>query len=251
MRVVLADIQQKGKGDAYANELNNGYKEPVAVYIKTDLSRKEDISLMFEQADRVFSQIDILINNAAIASPHTLYESESYDNISSMLSVNLLAPIETMRLFAEYINNHKDKPKGVVVNVASMGGLVPNRGGEVYGAAKAAIIHLTKASKFLMPQIRVSAIAPYYVKSPMVLNNPKLQNNKTVYPQLMLSIDQVCRTIERCIEDERGAGKVFATIGSWGYAHIRQFELVWIQVALLSMWALFTASIRSVFSRSD
>ncbi|KAJ2349580.1 hypothetical protein GGF43_004394 [Coemansia sp. RSA 2618] len=202
---------------------------------------------MIHWADEHFEAVDILINNAGIASPNMLYEGETFERISMILQVNLQAPIEAIRQFAAYI--HSKQRQGVVVNVASMGGLVPNRGGEVYGAAKAALIHLTKASSSLAPQIRVSAIAPYYVDTPMVRSNPKLQNNSTVYPSLMLSINSVCGAVIRCIEDTGSAGKIFALIGSWTYVPMWLFDFAAIHIKILAAWSLFCSALCGLFNR--
>ncbi|KAJ2607324.1 hypothetical protein H4S08_004866 [Coemansia sp. RSA 1365] len=199
---------------------------------------------MIEWADEQFGKVDVLVNNAGIASPNMLYDGETADRISMMLKVNLLAPIEAMRLFVKYIQNGADNGRtGVVVNMASMGGLMPNRGGEVYGAAKAALIHITRASASLSPMVRVSAIAPYYVNTPMVMNNPKLKNNKTVYPSLMLSVDQVCDATIRCICDSGAGGKIFALIGTWNYAPMWLYGFAALQIKILAVWSLITLSI--------
>ncbi|KAJ2175934.1 hypothetical protein GGF45_003762, partial [Coemansia sp. RSA 551] len=58
---------------------------------------------MLEWADNEFGAVDILINNAGVASPNMLYEGETFDRISMILQVNLQAPIEAARLFVKYV----------------------------------------------------------------------------------------------------------------------------------------------------
>ncbi|KAJ1721903.1 hypothetical protein LPJ53_003623 [Coemansia erecta] len=242
-KVALVDIVDEVEGAAFCNEINQKHNMVFVHYLKTDLRKEKDITVMFERTERVFGRIDVLINNAGVASPAKLYEDEEFGRISNMIEINLRAPIETTRLFAKYIREN-DGRRGVVVNMTSMGGLLPNRGGEVYGALKAALIHLTRASKSLAPTVRVAAIAPYYVRTPMVLGNPKLMNgNKTVFPDLMLDIDQVCEATVRCVEDEGSAGQTFALIGRWTYLRMWLFDFAGLHIRLLAGWSLLVARI--------
>ncbi|KAJ2802544.1 hypothetical protein H4R20_003236, partial [Coemansia guatemalensis] len=243
-QVALVDICAESEGSAFCEELSSSTARHVAVYLRADLRDTKEIERMIQWADEQFGHVDVLVNNAGIASPNMLYDGESAERISMMLQVNLLAPIEAMRQFAQYIREGEESGRrGVVVNMASMGGVMPNRGGEVYGAAKAALIHITRASAALAPLVRVSAVAPYYVNTPMVLNNPKLKNNSTVYPALMLSVDQVCDATIRCIEDTRAAGKIFALIGTWTYAPMWLFDFAALHIKILAAWSLLTLTI--------
>ncbi|KAJ1896186.1 hypothetical protein LPJ66_004149 [Kickxella alabastrina] len=239
--VALVDIAPDKDGQLFCAEINKRFGQTVAAYLAADLRRKDDIAHMLEWAYTHFGHLDVLINNAGVASPAMLYEGETFDQISAILDINLRAPIEATRLFVKYLT--EKQRQGVVVNMASMGGLVPNRGGEVYGAAKAALIHLTRASQSLAPQIRVSAVAPYYVKTPMVLNNPKLQNNSTVFPQLMLDVEQVCAATTRCIEDTTSAGKTFAMIGRSKHVRMWHFDLAVVHITILAGWSLMVACV--------
>ncbi|KAJ2556543.1 hypothetical protein EV175_001937 [Coemansia sp. RSA 1933] len=250
-RVMLVDMQPTDIGAKYAKEIQG---KSQAEYVQVDLRTDKGIRQMLDQTVAKFGQIDVLVNNAGLASPQGLYDSnETFDNISDILAVNLRAPIEATRLFVKHIQQ-RDIKKGqegaVIVNVASMAGLVPSKGAEIYGAAKAGLLHLTKSSASLAPMVRVCAVAPYFVRSPMVLDNPKHKNNNTIVPALMLSIDQVCRAVERCIEDLGSAGKVHAMMGSVAFRRVWLFELAWIQVMALAVWALFISPFKRLFGRS-
>ncbi|KAJ2664391.1 hypothetical protein IWW48_000909 [Coemansia sp. RSA 1200] len=266
--VMLVDIQHTDTGTKYVQEINDSVgSNQRAAYLQVDLCTKEGIAQMFEETVRQFGCVDILINNAGVASPNTLFGgNETFDNISTILAVNLQAPMEATRLLAKYVqgrhnsssnnNNNNNGVKkqakrnsipatmAVIVNVASMAGLAPTVGAEVYGAAKAGLLHLTKSSASLAPLVRVSAVAPYFVRTPMVLDNPKHKNNKTIVPALMLSVDQVCGAVEKCIVDPQSAGKVHALMGTAASTRVWLFELAWIQVMVLAVWALVLSLIR-------
>ncbi|KAJ2775256.1 hypothetical protein IWQ56_000173 [Coemansia nantahalensis] len=239
-QVALVDIGSESDGAALCAELNSGRGQRVAAYRRADLRDAARIAELLAWADGEFGRVDVVVNNAGLASPHGLYSGgETADRMAALLQVNLLAPMEMMRAFAEYARAH-GRPS-VVVNMASMGGLVPNEGGEVYGAAKAALVHLTRASRSLMPAVRVCAVAPYYVDTPMVRNNPKLQNNPTVYPALMLSVDAVCDATLACIRDPRSAGRTVALIGS-ASARMWMYDVVGVHIKLLGAWSLAAAA---------
>ncbi|KAJ2695480.1 hypothetical protein GGH99_000126 [Coemansia sp. RSA 1285] len=267
--VMLVDIQHADTGAKFVQEINDSVgSNQRAAYLQVDLRTKEGIAQMFEETVRQFGCVDILINNAGVASPNTLFGgNETFDNISTILAVNLQAPIEATRLLAKCVqerhnsNSNSNSNNGVkkqakvnsapatmavVVNVASMAGLAPTAGAEVYGAAKAGLLHLTKSSASLAPLVRVSAVAPYFVRTPMVLDNPKHKNNKTIVPALMLSVDQVCGAVEKCIVDPQSAGKVHALMGTAASTRVWLFELAWIQVMVLAVWALVLSLIRRV-----
>ncbi|KAJ2637650.1 hypothetical protein GGF40_002207 [Coemansia sp. RSA 1286] len=246
-KVAMVDICDNQKGQAICERINQQFDQPMVKYLQADLQNKEHLARIVDWSLEQFGQLDVLINNAGIASPAMLYEDEVFDRIAAILDINLRAPIETTRLFVKYAQ--KTNRQGVVINMASLGGIMPNRGGEVYGAVKAALIHLTRASKSLAPSVRVSAIAPYYVKTPMVLNNPKLKNNSTVYPELMLDIDQVCRATIRCVEDKGAAGETFALIGRWTYLKMRLFDFTALHIKVVGVWSLFVGFVIRFFAR--
>ncbi|KAJ1823196.1 hypothetical protein LPJ75_000046 [Coemansia sp. RSA 2598] len=240
-KVAMVDICDDGKGQEVSNQINQKFSQPVAKYLQADLQKKESLERIVEWSIEQFGHLDILINNAGIASPAMLYENEVFDRIAAILDINLRAPIEITRIFVKYIR--ENKRHGVVVNMASLGGIMPNRGGEVYGAVKAALVHLTRASRSLAPDVRVCAVAPYYVKTPMVLDNPKLKNNSTVFPELMLNIDQVCRATVRCAEDTGSAGNTYALIGRWTYLRMRLFDFAALHIKLAAAWSLLVCFI--------
>ncbi|KAJ2716143.1 hypothetical protein H4R19_000813 [Coemansia spiralis] len=239
--VALVDIGSEADGALLCEELNGGSGRRVAAYRRADLRETAQIAGLLAWAEDEFGRLDIVVNNAGLASPHGLYTGESADRMALMLQVNLLAPMEATRAFVERVR--AGGRTGVVVNMASMGGLMPNEGGEVYGAAKAALVHLTRASRSLMPSVRVTAVAPYYVDTPMVRNNPKLQNNPTVIPALILSVDTVCDATLACIRDPRSAGSTVALIGS-ASAYMQMYNVVGIHIKLLAVWALVASAVR-------
>ncbi len=109
-----------------------------------------------------FGGLDILVNNAATNpyyGPMMEVDKGRYDKT---FQVNLDAPIFWTQ--AAYEHALKDKP-GVVINIASVGGLRAEGGLGVYNLTKAAVIHLTRQLASEIGPNRVVGIAPGLVQT--------------------------------------------------------------------------------------
>jgi NAD(P)-dependent dehydrogenase (short-subunit alcohol dehydrogenase family) len=116
-----------------------------------------------EQAVVRFGRLDILVNNAA-TNPHMgplieLTESKA----TKTTQVNQYGPVVwTKCAWDAWMGEHG----GVVLNIASVGGLVVDPHIGYYNATKAALIHLTRQLAYeLGPQVRVNVIAPGLIKT--------------------------------------------------------------------------------------
>lgn len=110
-----------------------------------------------------FDRLDVLVNNPATNPVYGKVLDLDFMAARKVLEVNLLAPIGWIRRARDaWLAAHG----GVVVNVAAVAGLRPVHGIGLYGASKAALIHLTEQLAVeLGPVIRVNAVAPAVVKT--------------------------------------------------------------------------------------
>ena len=111
-----------------------------------------------------FGQVDILVNNTGINPVYGPMSGTDVGAAAKVFDVNVLAALswtdEVRRL------GLGNRPGAAIVNVASIAGLRPSPGIGVYGASKAALIHVTaQLALELAPQIRVNAVAPAVVKT--------------------------------------------------------------------------------------
>ncbi|KAJ2433466.1 hypothetical protein GGF42_009390, partial [Coemansia sp. RSA 2424] len=196
-----------------------------------------DIQLMVDAAVLTFGRLDVLVNSAERYTDRMAGEEDA-ERISECIDVNLRAPILATWVFARYLR--ESAIDGVVVNVTAMAGLLPGRGREVYGAAKAGLIHFTEASKALSPRIRVCALAPYYTDHP-----PGEHENERLLPGhrlgavlLSMSSRQVVASVIRCIEDPRMAGQTLLVNGSSSYSHSWATLLSHVQMVFIVLWGL-------------
>ncbi|PIA13784.1 NAD(P)-binding protein, partial [Coemansia reversa NRRL 1564] len=123
-----------------------------------DLCQTHLIQGLFDNAIKHFGKVDFVVNNAGIANDCSLFSQPDYRELDKIVRLNLQAPMEATRVAVRYFK--KSKREGVVVNTASIGGLLPVSIMESYGTTKAGLIFFTTTCRNLAPQIRVNAIAP-------------------------------------------------------------------------------------------
>lgn len=119
-----------------------------------------------------YGTIDVLVNNAGITRDGLLQKTTDND-WNAVISVNLKGVFNMTRAVAPVM---LDAGKGVVVNISSVVGIDGNVGQSNYSATKAGVIGLTKTwSKELArkgAKIRVNAVAPGFINTPMVEKVP-------------------------------------------------------------------------------
>jgi NAD(P)-dependent dehydrogenase (short-subunit alcohol dehydrogenase family) len=111
-----------------------------------------------------FGQVDILVNNTGINPVYGPISGTDVGAAAKVFDVNVIAALS----WTEEVRKLGlgSRPGAAIVNVASIAGLRPSPGIGVYGASKAALIHVTaQLALELAPQIRVNAVAPAVVKT--------------------------------------------------------------------------------------
>jgi NAD(P)-dependent dehydrogenase (short-subunit alcohol dehydrogenase family) len=110
-----------------------------------------------------FGRLDILVNNAGTNPSGGPITEVDMGAIDKTWLVNQRAPLVWSRLAYHAWMRHN---QGVIVNVASVGGLRPSPFIGAYNVSKAALIHLThQLALELAPEVRVNAVAPGVVKT--------------------------------------------------------------------------------------
>jgi NAD(P)-dependent dehydrogenase (short-subunit alcohol dehydrogenase family) len=134
-----------------------------ALVHQADLKQRCDIESLFAAVREHFGRLDILINNAAVFAPASL-ESATEVQWDTALDTNLKAQFFCAQAAAPLL---KQSGHGVIVNFASLGGILPWPGYIPYCVSKAGVIMLTRClAKALAPEVRVNAIAPGTISMP-------------------------------------------------------------------------------------
>jgi len=169
-RVVIADLDQT-KGDAAADEVRNASsKDSFAVVC--DVSSEAQVASAVDAALDRFGSIDVIVNNAGLMVFKSILEQTGEDWLR-ILNVDLLGAFYfTKQAFKRM------KPGGAIVNVSSVHAVETTPLVASYAAAKAALVSLTRSSSLEGKSlgIRVNAILPGAVNTPMLWENPNIKS---------------------------------------------------------------------------
>ena len=150
--------------------------EIVPVYF--DLADEDAIKNAIKQIAADKKRIDILVNNAGIAFGG-LMTMTPIAKLKEVFQINYFSQILMMQQVSKLMMRQKS---GVIINMASVGGIETNAGYLAYGSSKAALIWATRCvSKELAPfGIRVNAVAPGLTQTEMGLYKSEEELNKTI-----------------------------------------------------------------------
>ncbi len=132
--------------------------------LEADVSNLKQVQAAFSQAIHLMGGVDVLVNNAGISIRHNFLEitPEEWDKI---IAVNLTGVFYMAQTAARHM---MERGSGVILQTASTNGLVGQPYYADYNATKAGVIELTKSMALeLAPKVRVCAVAPGYVMTPM------------------------------------------------------------------------------------
>jgi meso-butanediol dehydrogenase / (S,S)-butanediol dehydrogenase / diacetyl reductase len=132
--------------------------------VDADVSNLKQVEAAFAEAVRIMGGVDILINNAGISIRHNFLDITPAEWDKS-LAVNLTGVFYVAQTAAKHM---WQRGSGVILQTASTNGLVGQPYYADYNATKAGVIELTKSMALeLAPKVRVCAVAPGYVLTPM------------------------------------------------------------------------------------
>ena len=167
-------------------ELGDSYK----IY-KMDVSKHDEVKAVVDKIAKDFGKIDILVNNAGITRDNFLVRMSELD-FDAVIAINLKGVYNVTQAVVPYMMNQRS---GVILNASSVVGIYGNIGQTNYAAAKAGLIGMTKtwAKELARYNIRVNAVAPGYIRTPMTANLPEkitnLMKEKTPLGRMGEAID--------------------------------------------------------------
>ncbi|SEF65416.1 SDR family NAD(P)-dependent oxidoreductase [Algoriphagus boritolerans] len=165
--VIVSDIQEEN-GRAVAEEIkSNGGN---AIFFRADTSQPADNEALVKAAIDNFGKLDIAVNNAGIGGPMGLTGEYPIDGWQKVIEVNLSGVFYGMHYQLPAMEKNGG---GVIVNIASILGMVGTRFSPAYVAAKHGVVGLTKATalEYAPKNIRVNSIGPGYIMTPLLTTN--------------------------------------------------------------------------------
>jgi NAD(P)-dependent dehydrogenase (short-subunit alcohol dehydrogenase family) len=134
--------------------------------ISADISQKSSVDNMVRTIMAEFGMADILVNNAGITDDGAPLLQLGEDVWDRVINTNLKGYFLCCQAVGKTMVEYK---KGKIINIASIAGFTPMATGGIYNISKAGVVMLTKllARQLASYNIRVNAIAPGYVNTPM------------------------------------------------------------------------------------
>lgn len=164
-RVVVAGRREaEGKAVVEAIEARGGS----AAFCKTDVSREEEVKTLVEFVLARHGGLDIAFNNGGIeGEPGLTIDRQTVENYRQTFDINVLGVLLSMK---HEIPAMLMRGGGAIVNTSSVVGQVGLAGLGVYAASKHAVNGLTRSAalEFAKQGIRVNAIAPAAIETPML-----------------------------------------------------------------------------------
>lgn len=164
-RVAIADRDQE-RGQALAAELGDA-----TVFVPTDVSVEQDIAEMVAHTIDEFGRVDCLFNNAGFGGALGSIADISVDDFD--LTFDVL--VKSVFLGMKHVATHMmERGSGSIINTASIAGIRAGYGPILYSTAKAAVVTMSQnaAMEFGAAGVRVNAICPGAVATPLLAGNP-------------------------------------------------------------------------------
>lgn len=150
--------------DRAAREAISARLDGLAGAYHADVSDPTQVQAAFDIAAETMGGVDVVINNAGISIRHAFLDITP-EEWNRVLATNLTGVFHVAQTAARHMT---ERSGGVILNTASTNGLTGYPLYADYNASKAGVIELTRSMALeLAPTIRVNAVAPGYVLTPM------------------------------------------------------------------------------------
>jgi NAD(P)-dependent dehydrogenase (short-subunit alcohol dehydrogenase family) len=134
-----------------------------AIAVQGDVSKRSDVQKVFAAVEAEFGRLDILVNNAGMFFPAE-FESLTEEEWDRILNTNLKSQFLCCQAAATIM---KRSGHGRIINISSLGGLLPWPAYTHYCVSKAGSIMLTRClARALGPEITVNSVAPGTIQFP-------------------------------------------------------------------------------------
>lgn len=132
--------------------------------LQADVGNSRDVTRAFQELDRMWGGLDVLINNAGISIRNKFLDIEAED-WERTIKTNLNGMFFVAQQAAQRMIKQQG---GVILNMGSTNGILGHPNYADYNASKAGVIQLSQSMALeLAPKIRVNVVCPGYVLTPM------------------------------------------------------------------------------------
>jgi len=162
-KVVIADCRDD-EGTKMISELN-ALRKGRSHFIKTDMTKMQEVENLIIVTAEQFGRIDCLINNAGWHPPHVPIDQFSIEDFRHLFELNVVSVFAACK----WALPHLRKTKGNIINLASLVATIGQYYATTYVATKGAILSFTKALAIdeACHGVRVNSISPGNIWTPL------------------------------------------------------------------------------------
>jgi NAD(P)-dependent dehydrogenase (short-subunit alcohol dehydrogenase family) len=197
-KVVVADVSRKGGQETVDLIRKTGAD---ATFIPCDVTRANEVEALVDKTVATYGRLDCAFNNAGSEGEIAPLVECSEENFDRVINVNL----KGVWLCMKYeMRQMLKQGSGAIVNMASVAGVVAERGFPAYAAAKGGVIQITRtaAVEYGGTGVRINAICPGAIMTPMVERAMSGMSAKAMAPGLMHS-SKMGWVVERMMKSGR------------------------------------------------
>lgn len=186
-QIIVADYSETNGLETERLITKSGGK---AKFIRTDISKSEEIEILVKLTVKEFGKIDVVINNAAIMTFAPICEIDVTD-WDRVMNTNLRSVFLMTKFALPYMN------KGAFVNVSSVHAHETTPNNSPYATSKGGIEAFTRAMSLEVESTRVrfNCVAPGAVNTPMLWNNPNVKSGKEKITGRIAEPDEIANAI--------------------------------------------------------
>lgn len=207
--VVVNSASSVEAGTAVAKSIGNG-----AVYMKGDISKKDDCAHLIDETVAKFGHLDILVNNAGWTTPipHHDLDALTDEIFMKTFEVNVYGTWWLSKLAVPHLKKADD---GNIVNITSIAGVRQLGSSMAYSMTKAALNQMTKLMAKSCWPVRVNAVAPGLIATPWTSDwGPQHEAVKSIAPLKRSGTPEDCAEATMGLLRSRYAtGQIFVVDG--------------------------------------
>jgi NAD(P)-dependent dehydrogenase (short-subunit alcohol dehydrogenase family) len=203
--LMLVDVNQN-QGDEAVKSFESGGTR--VAFVRADVRDEAQMRRAFEDAMARFGRLDIVFNNAGIATPQPGYTRITVEQWKRVIDIDLTGVVLGCYLAFPLMRENG----GAIINTASMAGVYPIPGDPVYAAAKAGVIHLTHSLEYWSKRrIRVNCVCPGQTDTPLArqqFREEKAAGREAPPVRKLMQPETIAEVVLKFIEDDSQAGQV-------------------------------------------
>jgi NAD(P)-dependent dehydrogenase (short-subunit alcohol dehydrogenase family) len=177
-KLMLADVNAEGGAETV--QMVKEWGADVS-YMTCDVSHEGEVKALLDAVVQHYGSLDVALNNAGVGGKMTPVQFQEEETFDLVMNVNVKGVWLCMKHEIPLLRQNEHG--GAIVNVASVAGLLGLPNNSPYCASKHAVIGLTKAValEVASKKVRVNAVCPSYINTPMVSamleDQPRLTDN--------------------------------------------------------------------------